>query len=76
MRLVPMIDSSGVHALASLIERCRRKGITLIISGLQPQPQRVLAQMASLPADASVHQVEGFEAALELAQELARAPTS
>lgn len=70
MRLVPMIDSSGVHALRSLIERCRRKDIRLVISGLQPQPRQVLAQMGVLPAHGEVKLVDGFDAALELAGEM------
>ena len=45
MRVVPMIDASGVHALKALVERCRRKDIVLIISGLQPQPNRILVDM-------------------------------
>ena len=73
MRLVPMIDSSGVHALRSLIERCRRKGIVLVISGLQPQPQQVLGQMGVLPAGSDVHLVAGFTAAIDLAGHLAHA---
>ncbi len=73
MRLVPMIDSSGVHALRSLIERCRRKGIVLVISGLQPQPQQVLGQMGVLPAGSDVHLVAGFTAAIDLAGHLAQA---
>ncbi|MBN8728350.1 MAG: STAS domain-containing protein [Xanthomonadales bacterium] len=71
MRLVPMIDSSGVHALASLIERCRRKGIHLVISGLQPQPRQVLARMGLLPGSGEVHLVDGFDAAVELAGDMA-----
>ncbi|WP_340568941.1 sodium-independent anion transporter [Stenotrophomonas sp. G106K1] len=45
MSLVPIVDSSGVHALATLLERCRRRGITLIISGLQTQPRTMVEQM-------------------------------
>src|SRR5690606_23297471 len=45
MRLVPVIDASGVHALKKLAERCQRHDITLIVSGLQEQPSRVIAKM-------------------------------
>ena len=45
MRLVPVIDASGVHALKKLAERCHRQGIALVISGLQDQPNRVIADM-------------------------------
>ena len=45
MRLVPLIDASGVTALKQMIDRCRRGGTTVILSGLREQPRRILAQM-------------------------------
>ncbi len=45
MRLVPLIDASGVAALTEMIERCRRHGTKVILSGLREQPRRILAQM-------------------------------
>ncbi len=67
MRLVPMIDASGVHALKGLVERCHKRGIALILSGLQGQPARVLAQMGIAEG---VHQTQDFDAAVELAAQL------
>src|SRR5690606_25507862 len=48
-RLVPMIDASGVHALQGLAGRCERRGIHLVLSGLQAQPREVLAGMGFRP---------------------------
>lgn len=45
LRHVPLIDASGVTAFDNFITRCRRAGIRLILSGLQPQPRAVLHQM-------------------------------
>ena len=70
MRLVPVIDASGVHALEGLQERCQRRGITLIVSGLQPQPRRVLAQMRMHPREGALHIVPDFDSALRLAEGL------
>lgn len=70
MRLVPVIDASGVHALKTLLERCRRRGIVLLVSGLQPQPQRVVGQMHLHPREGELHFVDDFDAALNLAREL------
>jgi SulP family sulfate permease len=70
MRLVPIIDASGVHALKTLLERCRRRGIVLVISGLQPQPQRVIRAMALHPHEGELYFVDNYEAALALAQVL------
>lgn len=45
MGQVPLIDSSGVTALAQVLQRCRRTGIRVILSGLRGQPRRILADM-------------------------------
>ena len=70
MRRVPVIDASGVHALEALLERCQRRGIVLVVSGLQAQPRRVLAQMHLQPRHGMLHIVPGYDAALTLAQDL------
>ncbi|NZA25220.1 STAS domain-containing protein [Luteimonas sp. SJ-92] len=70
MRLVPIIDASGVHALRALADRCRRRGIVLIVSGLQAQPNRILADMA-LGRDGQVRFASDFERALLLAESIA-----
>ena len=74
MRLVPMIDSSGVHALKAVLQRCRKHGTRLIISGLQPQPRRVFQKMDLQPREGELHFVDNFEQALALAESL-RSPS-
>lgn len=71
MRLVPIIDASGVHALETLFERCRRRGIVLIISGLQAQPRRVVQKMHLHPRDGELHFVADYASALALAAQRA-----
>jgi len=67
MRLVPLIDVSGVRALRQMIERCRRGGTRVILSGLRRQPSEILAQMG-LQADGHALQfAENFAAAIALA---------
>jgi SulP family sulfate permease len=67
MRLVPLIDVSGVRALRQMIERCRRNGTRVILSGLRRQPSEILAQMG-LQADGHALQfAENFSAAIQLA---------
>jgi len=70
MRQVPVIDASGVHALRSLAARCHRKGIALIISGLQAQPNRVIAGMRLEKAPGEVYFASSFEPALAKARAL------
>jgi SulP family sulfate permease len=69
-RLVPMIDASGVHALQGLAERCSRRGIHLIISGLQPQPSKVLSGMKFRPVAGQISFAGDFAEALALARSL------
>lgn len=38
MRKVPAIDATGLHALEEFHDKCRREGITLLISGVHAQP--------------------------------------
>jgi SulP family sulfate permease len=81
MRLVPIIDASGVHALATLFDRCRRRGIVLIISGLQAQPRRVMQQMdiqkmRQDPRGGELHFVANYASALRLAAEQVDMDTS
>jgi SulP family sulfate permease len=67
MRLVPLIDVSGVRALRQMIQRCRRHGTRVILSGLRRQPSAILAQMG-LQADGHVLQFAGnFAEAIQLA---------
>ena len=69
MRLVPMMDASGVHALSTLAGRCRQQGIVLVVSGLQEQPRRVVAKM-NLQQSRWLHMVPNFYAAVRLAETL------
>ncbi|MHB8913377.1 MAG: SulP family inorganic anion transporter [Lysobacter sp.] len=68
MRLVPFVDASGGYALKNLAERCRRLGIVLIVSGLQPQPQRVLTKLEFTPREGGLHMAADFSEALKLAE--------
>src|SRR5699024_3516000 len=70
MRLVPIIDASGVHAIKTLAERCRRKGIVLVISGLQEQPNRVLASMQLHERPGQLYFASNFHAALRIARSI------
>jgi SulP family sulfate permease len=42
IRSVPAIDASGLHALEIALDKFRRKGTQLVLSGVQPQPMKVL----------------------------------
>jgi SulP family sulfate permease len=75
MRRVPVVDASGVHAFRALLQRCAKQGIVLVVSGLQPQPQRVFARMDLAAREGELHFVEDFDHALALARTLVASPT-
>jgi len=70
------VDASGVHALKTLYERCRRRGTQLVISGLRAQPRRTLARMPLSDHGEGLHLVGDFEQALALVDTLHPAPAT
>jgi SulP family sulfate permease len=69
LRLVPLIDASGVTALRQFLERCERQGTQVILSGLREQPRQILAQMGVKPDEKQLRFAPDFAHALELARE-------
>lgn len=69
LRLVPLIDASGVAALRAMIERCQRHGTRVILSGLREQPRAILAQMGVWPDGRQLGFADNFAAALALARD-------
>ena len=69
MRLVPLIDVSGVTAIENLIERCARHRTQLIFSGLQPQPLRMLTRMGVVDDGDGLRFASDFAQALEFSRE-------
>lgn len=71
MRLVPLVDASGVHSLSTLAGRCKRQGIVLVISGMQPQPMAVARRLGLVEKPGELHFAADYPAALRLAGSLA-----
>jgi SulP family sulfate permease len=67
LRHVPIVDASGVHALRALVQRCRKQGVALVLSGVQAQPMRVFGQMGLLDDGPDLQLAPDYEAALALA---------
>lgn len=65
MGRVPLIDASGIHALQSFIETSKGRGTAVILSGVQPQVEDVIAQMAP-----NVPRTRNLKRALLLAEEM------
>jgi len=64
MRLVPLIDASGVTALRQLLKRCARGGTQVILSGLREQPRAILQQMGIKPDGTSLQFARDFAEAV------------
>ena len=70
MRLVPMLDASGVTMIEEFIEQARLSGAQIILSGVRAQPREMLTRIG-LPGDRSGISFESdYPAALQLAKEL------
>ncbi len=69
MRLVPLIDTSGVTALKQMLKRCQRLGIQVIFSGLREQPREILQAMDVHESPPSLRFATNFEQALRLSQQ-------
>jgi len=67
LRLVPLIDPSGVTALRQLLRRCQRSGTRVILSGLRDQPRTILAQMGIRPDGVHLAFADNFGDAVKLA---------
>ncbi|HEY3731090.1 MAG TPA: SulP family inorganic anion transporter [Steroidobacteraceae bacterium] len=68
LRLVPLIDASGVSALRQLLRRCARAGTAVILSGLREQPRAILAQMGVVPDGVQLRFAVDFSEAVTLAR--------
>ncbi len=68
LRLVPLIDASGVNALRQLLRRTSRHGTHVILSGLREQPREILQQMDICPDGHALSFANDFSEALSLAR--------
>jgi len=73
MSRVPVADATGVGVLRDFIERRRRDGARVILSGVRPQPRAVLAQMGLASQRGAVEYAASFPDAVAMATER-RAP--
>jgi sulfate permease, SulP family len=70
MRNVPLIDSSGMHALLDVIRRARKDGTVVILSGLHTQPLTALTGSDALSEIGRENLVSDIDHALARAKEV------
>jgi len=68
MRVVLSIDSSGLHFLEDVIERCNKEKIYLILSGVHAQPTVALARAGLLDVLGDDHITGNIDQALAMAR--------
>ncbi len=70
MRLVPMLDASGVTMIEEFIEQARISGAKIILSGVQPQPRAMLTRVGLSGDQPDVFFEADYPASLQLAEQL------
>ncbi len=70
MRNVPAMDISGLDTLQEIHEQCKAKGVTLLLSHVNPQPFKVMQKAGFVEAVGSDHFCPNISAALKLAAKL------
>ncbi len=69
MRNVPVIDSSGLHALGEVVRRSRKDGVLVILSGVQPQPREAIERSHLVEALGAANVCDDIDAALARARQ-------
>ncbi|WP_417609459.1 SulP family inorganic anion transporter [Parasphingorhabdus sp.] len=70
MRLVPMLDASGVTMIEEFIDQARLSGTQIILSGVQTQPFEMLARVGLSADQPGISFQSDYRAALQRAREL------
>ncbi|MBL8731096.1 MAG: STAS domain-containing protein [Planctomycetes bacterium] len=70
MRFVPHVDATGLDALKRFHERCREKGMRLLLSGVHEGPRREMERAGLVDAIGREHVLPNFDRALAHANAL------
>lgn len=72
MRLVPYLDATGESALEAVFKQCRDNDTQIILSGVQPQPMRMLYNANISEGKSGVLFSPNYEAALKKAKAIVK----
>ena len=72
MRNVPVMDISGVEALEEILETCKKRNLTLILSHVNEQPYHALEKAGFVEKIGAENICENIDASLERAEKLAK----
>ena len=72
MRNVPIMDISGVEALEEILETCKKRNLTLILSHVNEQPYHAMEKAGFVEKIGAENICENIDASLERAEKLAK----
>ena len=72
MRNVPVMDISGVEALEEILETCKKRNLTLILSHVNEQPYNAMEKAGFVEKIGAENICENIDASLERAEKLAK----
>lgn len=72
MRSVPSLDITAMNALTSLCEKCKKNGITLIMSHVNEQPMHAMQKAGFVKLVGKENFCENIDAAIARAEQLQR----
>ena len=72
MRNVPVMDISGVEALEEILETCKKRNLTLILSHVNEQPYHAMEKAGFVEKIGAKNICENIDASLERAEKLAK----
>ena len=72
MRNVPVMDISGVEALEEILETCKKRNLTLILSHVNEQPYHAMEKAGFVEKIDAENICENIDASLERAEKLAK----
>ena len=72
MRNVPVMDISGVEVLEEILETCKKRNLTLILSHVNEQPYHAMEKAGFIEKIGGENICENIDASLERAEKLAK----
>ena len=72
MRNVPVMDISGLEVLEEILETCKKRGLTLILSHVNEQPYHVMEKARFIEKIGKENLCENIDASLERAEKLGK----
>ena len=76
LRMVPYLDATGTTAMINMIKQCQAHGTKIILSGVQPQPQKILHKGHIEHGKNGVFFCADYKSSLALAEELLQSPNN